>query len=48
MAGHAHLEVHSHFTLLGATAADDPFLTMEIDLERAEIAKRSYPRYVPD
>ena len=35
-------------TLLGATAADDPFLTMEIDLERAEIAKRSYPRYVPD
>lgn len=30
--------------ILGETSAAAPFLTMEIDLEEAERAKRSYPR----
>lgn len=32
--------------LLGVTSAERPFLTLEIDLEAAERAKRTYPRYV--
>lgn len=32
--------------ILGLTDSDQPFLTVEIDLEAADSAKRSYPRYV--
>lgn len=34
--------------VLGTTTADDPFLTLDIDLDRADRAKQSYPRYVKD
>jgi N-carbamoylputrescine amidase len=34
--------------LLGVTSQSKPFLTAEIDLEKAEKAKRTYPRYVAD
>ena len=34
--------------VLGTTSPEAPFLTMEIDLEVAETAKQTYPRYVPD
>jgi len=32
--------------LLGRTTRDEPFLSVDIDLEQARAAKRSYPRYV--
>jgi N-carbamoylputrescine amidase len=32
--------------VLGVTSAEIPFLTLDIDLARAEAAKNSYPRYV--
>ena len=32
--------------VLGLTSGDSPFLTMEIDLQVAEAAKKTYPRYV--
>jgi len=35
-------------TVLGTTSAKEPFLTMDIDIERAEAAKSTYPRYVAD
>ncbi|KIX15292.1 carbon-nitrogen hydrolase family protein [Dethiosulfatarculus sandiegensis] len=34
--------------LLGTTSEKEPFLTMEIDINLAEQAKKSYPRYVED
>jgi N-carbamoylputrescine amidase len=34
--------------VLGTTSRQDPFLTLDIDLEVAAAAKRTYPRYVPD
>ncbi|MGB6848143.1 MAG: carbon-nitrogen hydrolase family protein [Thermoanaerobaculia bacterium] len=34
--------------VLGTTSSEAPFLTIDIDLEAAETAKRTYPRYVPD
>ena len=34
--------------VLATTAEDRPFVTIEIDLRRAEAAKHSYPRYVDD
>lgn len=34
--------------VLGVTSRDQPFLTLEIDLEKAEKAKGTYPRYVAD
>jgi N-carbamoylputrescine amidase len=34
--------------ILGVTSSDEPFLTLEIDLEAARIAKTTYPRYVID
>jgi N-carbamoylputrescine amidase len=34
--------------VLGVTSQNKPFLTVEIDLEHAEKAKRTYPRYVSD
>jgi N-carbamoylputrescine amidase len=34
--------------VLGLTTQSEPFLTVEIDLEMAERAKLTYPRYVPD
>ena len=34
--------------VLGVTSEDKPFLTKEIDLEIAEKAKHTYPRYVSD
>jgi N-carbamoylputrescine amidase len=34
--------------VLGLTSADRPFVTVEVDLARAERAKRGYPRYVED
>lgn len=35
-------------TVLGLTDAERPFVTYEIDLEQAEAAKLTYPRYVAD
>jgi N-carbamoylputrescine amidase len=32
--------------VLGITAPDSPFLTIDVDLEAADRAKRTYPRYV--
>lgn len=34
--------------VLGVTSAEQPFITVEIDLELAEQAKKTYPRYVLD
>lgn len=34
--------------VLGLTSPDRPFLTVEIDLQRAEAAKTTYPRYVQE
>lgn len=34
--------------VLGTTSPEAPFLTLDIDLEVAAAAKRTYPRYVPD
>ena len=34
--------------VLGLTSAERPFLTLDIDLDRANQAKQSYPRYVLD
>ncbi|HVU10179.1 MAG TPA: carbon-nitrogen hydrolase family protein [Phototrophicaceae bacterium] len=35
-------------SVLGTTSREQPFLTFEIDLERARAAKRDYPRYIPE
>lgn len=34
--------------ILGTTSPAAPFLTLDLDLEVARVAKRTYPRYVPD
>jgi N-carbamoylputrescine amidase len=34
--------------VLGLTSAEQPFLTLDVDLARAEKAKNTYPRYVLD
>ncbi|MBT8372314.1 MAG: carbon-nitrogen hydrolase family protein [Deltaproteobacteria bacterium] len=34
--------------VLGVTSQQEPFLTMDVNLEVAEVAKNTYPRYVPD
>jgi hypothetical protein len=34
--------------VLGLTSADEPFLTLGIDLKVAETAKKTYPRYVAE
>ncbi|MGW8226479.1 MAG: carbon-nitrogen hydrolase family protein [Anaerolineales bacterium] len=34
--------------ILGLTSAEEPFLTLDVDLARAEKAKSTYPRYVLD
>jgi len=34
--------------VLGQTTQKKPFLTVDVDLNKAEEAKRTYPRYVPD
>jgi N-carbamoylputrescine amidase len=34
--------------VLGLTSGEQPFLTIEIDLQEAERAKQTYPRYVPE
>jgi len=34
--------------VLGLTTPEHPFLTLDIDLNKAEKAKYTYPRYVPD
>jgi N-carbamoylputrescine amidase len=34
--------------ILGLTSAEQPFLTLNVDLDRAEKAKSTYPRYVQD
>ncbi len=34
--------------VLGLTSPERPFVTIEIDLDEAERAKSTYPRYVPD
>ena len=34
--------------VLGLTSHEQPFITVEIDLDQAEQAKRTYPRYVLD
>jgi N-carbamoylputrescine amidase len=35
-------------TVLGTTSSEQPFLTIEIDLSKADTAKHTYPRYVLD
>jgi N-carbamoylputrescine amidase len=35
-------------TILGTTSAEEPFLTLEVDLAEADRAKKTYPRYVED
>jgi N-carbamoylputrescine amidase len=35
-------------SVLAVTSRDKPFLTVEIDLEHADKAKRTCPRYVSD
>ena len=34
--------------LLGLTSSEDPYLTLELDLDTAERAKAAYPRYVAE
>lgn len=34
--------------VLGLTSAEHPFLTLDIDLTKADLAKQTYPRYIPD
>jgi len=34
--------------VLGVTSQEQPFLTMDVNLEAAEVAKSTYPRYVLD
>ena len=34
--------------ILGQTSADHPYLTIDVDLARADRAKNTYPRYVID
>jgi N-carbamoylputrescine amidase len=34
--------------VLGLTAQDKPFLTLDLDLEKSEKSKETYPRYVQD
>jgi N-carbamoylputrescine amidase len=34
--------------VLGLTSPDRPFVTIELELQAAEHAKQTYPRYVPD
>lgn len=34
--------------VLGTTTPDAPFLTLEIDMQAAELAKHTYPRYVAE
>jgi N-carbamoylputrescine amidase len=34
--------------VLGLTSAENPFLTLDIDLTKADLAKQTYPRYIPD
>lgn len=34
--------------VLGVTSPKEPFLTVEIDLDLADEAKQTYPRYLPD
>ena len=34
--------------ILGQTSTEQPFLTIDVDLSRAERAKKTYPRYVKD
>ena len=35
-------------TILGSTSANQPFLTVDVDLDDADRAKTTYPRYVQD
>ena len=34
--------------VLGLTLPDQPFLTLDLDLSKADQAKKTYPRYVLD
>ena len=34
--------------ILARTSVEQPYATVEIDLNEAEVAKSTYPRYVPD
>ena len=34
--------------VLGLTSSEEPFLTLDLDLEEAESAKETYPRYVSE
>ena len=34
--------------VLGLTSDERPFLTLELDLKKADLAKQTYPRYVRD
>ena len=35
-------------SVLATTSANEPFVTVEIDLEFARRSKSTYPRYVPE
>ena len=34
--------------LLGVTSNDEPFLTLDIDVEKSKLAKKEYPIYVKE
>lgn len=44
--GHGWIIEPEEGRILGTTSRDHPFLTLEIDLQVADKAKRSYPRYI--
>ncbi|NKB89764.1 MAG: carbon-nitrogen hydrolase family protein [Acidobacteria bacterium] len=46
--GGGSLAVNPDGELLGATSESEPWITIEIDLEAANRAKETYPRYVPE
>lgn len=46
--GHGWIIEPDQGTVLGTTSAEQPFVTIEIDLSEAEQAKSAYPRYVKE
>jgi hypothetical protein len=46
--GRGHQKIPLGKRTMRVTSNEKPFLTMDIDLKKAERAKDTYPRYVPD
>jgi N-carbamoylputrescine amidase len=46
--GHGWIIEPDQGTVLGTSSTERPFLTLEIDLSAAKLAKRRYPRYVSE